>query len=220
MNRKLLFAVLMSFVGLTACGQSAPNIQQVQQTAEALAPTLQAGAQTVQQTAVALATQNPVDLDSVKQTAVALATQNPIDLNSVQQTAEALVPTWRAQAPELQATAEALATLVPERGAPALATLQALTAGANVPSDIPIAQPANMMLSTKSHIMYTTTQTPVEVVQFYQTEMANQDWKLQPNSATTESGGRMGFEKSGRTVTITIVRTGEATTVDLALAGE
>lgn len=220
MNMKILFALLMGLVGLATCGQSAPSMQQVQQTAEALAPTLQAGAQTMQQTAVALATQNPVDLDSVKQTAVALATQNPIDLNSVQQTAEVLMPTWQAQAPELQATAEALATLVPERGAPALATLQALTAGADVPSDIPIAQPSNMVLNTKSHIIYTSSQMPVELVQFYQTEMANQDWKLQPNSATTESGGRLGFEKSGRIVTITIVRTGDATTVDLALGGE
>ena len=235
MKLGFLFALALCLFGLAACGQTTINLPQSQATAGMLIPTLQAGAQTVRQTAVALATQNPVDLEAVKQTAVALATQNPVDLEAVKQTAvalatqnpidlqgaketaQALVPTLQSQAPELRATAEALATLIPERGAPALATLQAMTAGADVPEDVPIIQPSSMMISTKAHIIYTTTQLPVEVVQFYQTEMAKQGWKLQPTSATTDSGGRLGFEKDTRIVKITIVRTGEATTVDLSL---
>ncbi len=217
MKLGFLFALALCLFGLAACGQTTINLPQSQATAGMLIPTLQAGAQTVRQTAVALATQNPVDLEAVKQTAVALATQNPIDLQGAKETAQALVPTLQSQAPELRATAEALATLIPERGAPALATLQAMTAGADVPEDVPIIQPSSMMISTKAHIIYTTTQLPVEVVQFYQTEMAKQGWKLQPTSATTDSGGRLGFEKDTRIVKITIVRTGEATTVDLSL---
>jgi hypothetical protein len=227
---KKILGCTLAIVGaalIASCGQAASPLgpqaatsaAELQQTAVVAAPTLQVQAGTLQQTAQALAPTLQAQAGTLQQTAQALATQSPIDLGAAQQTAQALLPTIQAQAPELRSTLEALATQVPDGGAGALQTLQTLTGGMAGPAGIPVAQPSTVIVSSPTHLTYTTTQIPADVIALYKKEMAAAGWTEAANSVTANDMGQLRFQMNGQTAVVNIARVGESTTVDVAIEG-
>ena len=209
--RKILISVAACLAAamIASCGQaSTPSV-----------PEMSTAAANLQQTAAVVAPTVQAQAGDLQKTAETLATQNPVDLQGAQQTAQALLPTIEAQSPELRATVEALATQLPSGGAGALETMQALTGGVAMPEGIPMAEPANVLVNTPTHITYTTTQLPANVIELYKREMAAAGWSEASDSTSSNDAAQLHFELGGRSAMVKVVRVGDATTVDISLEG-
>jgi len=158
MYRMICIAAL-ALAALAACGLpsgaqqmsdgAATAVLELQRTAEALAPTLQAGASSLQQTAAVLAP--------------TLQAQAP----GLRQTLEALAPTLQAQAPEMRATLIALATEQPINGVSVRQTVDALTGGSGSLDDVSLPEKRQMLVSTAKKATYTTPQGYGSIIELY-----------------------------------------------------
>lgn len=185
---------------LSQAGQEAATAAAVaKQTADVLAPTLQAGA------------------DSLRQTADALAPTLEAQAPGLRQTLETLAPTLQAQAPEVRATLEALATEQPLDGVAVRQTVEALTGGSGAPSDIPVPGQRRDLLSTPTKLTYTTSVAYGALLELYQGEMPERGWEPLPNSNVGADAAVLRYRKDGRTATITIAKLAEGTTVDITI---
>jgi hypothetical protein len=183
-----------------AGAEVATSAAALQQTAEVLAPTLQAGAGALQQTAEALAP--------------TLEAQAP----GLAQTIEALAPTLEAQAPGLVQTLEVLATAQPG-GAAAQQTVRSITGGAGAPTDIPLPDSRRILLSSPDKLIYTTDAAYGSLTELYLVEMPRLGWREQEGSVTTESAAVLRFSKGQRSATVTIAKMAEGATVDVTIEG-
>jgi hypothetical protein len=206
-----LIGMMILLAALAGCGvlseaqqtgsEVATSAAALQQTAEVLAPTLQAGAGALQQTAQALAP--------------TLEAQAP----GLAQTLEALAPTLEAQAPGLVQTLEALATAQPGGGAAAQQTVRSITGGAGAPTDIPLPDSRRVLLSSPDKLIYTTDEAYGSLTELYLVEMPRLGWREQEGSVTTESAAVLRFSKGQRTATVTIAKMAEGATVDVTIEG-
>lgn len=191
---------------------------QFQQTAEVLAPTLQAQGESLRQTAEALAPTLEAQAPGLRQTAEVLLPTLQAQAPELRQTLEALAPTLEAQAPGLRQTIETLATQRPIDPGTLRETVESLGGAIGAaPDDIPLVEPRDELLMSPARIVYTTPQAYGAVLEVYQGDMPANGWQPLPDSFLSADFSRMHYTKAERTATVTVSKSTENTKVEIVI---